>query len=341
MWVGLFMERFKSVGIVGLGQIGGSLALALRGKVALSGFDIDASSREFGDSIGVVILDSLNEIIATCDLLIFAVPADVFLGLLGEVAKSKLNKPLVICDVCSTKSDIDFEVAKHNFDPDIVRYVGLHPLAGNERPGPSGAQESLFVSKTVVVSSGSATDAGSSLFVSSFLIELLGVKILYVDPKTHDVITSSTIDLPHIFAYLASTFANEIRDQSLMHLLSGNSLGDVTRVARSSSKMVASFLFANRHQVVKSLEAVPLQIDKFISALEYEDDTKLQGLLESYAPSPILSTRVFVQMKHSTRNEFEVQQAIYELEKAQILIEALHFGSDDISVSGTMATNAT
>lgn len=331
------MQSHDSIGIVGLGQIGGSLALALRNTFDLTGFDINDDCCDFAKSIGVSIVGSVEELLTVCDLVFFAVPAGVFKKMLPAIAKTERKELLVIADLCSTKLDIDEAVSRAHFAPDVIRYVGLHPLAGNERPGYFGAEEGLFYDRTIVVSSGSSTNSLEAVNLVELLIDNLGSQALFTNPAVHDRITNFTIHLPHVFAYLTSSFANEVSDSGLLELLSGNSFKDVTRVASSSPRMVASFLYANRELVRHSLTGVQFRVDQIIRALGSPDESGITRLLENFSPNKTELEVSGLSLSLPAHDFDDYRRAVGRFEKERILISELELRENRIEVVGTVS----
>ena len=332
----MYSELFKSIGIVGLGQIGGSLAYALRSEYRLFGFDTDYRSREFGESIGVVTCGSLQELVPECDLIFFAVPSRSFQESLPTVQSIAKDSLTVIADLCSTKKDVDEAVLNQQFDDQRLQYVGLHPLAGNERKGFGGADDQLFVRKTIAVSTGLASNARASLAVADLLVNVVGAHVLFVDPTTHDEMTNFTIDLPHVFSYLTSSFANDVHDKTLLRLLTGSSFYDVTRVSRSSAQVVGGFLYANRDEILKSLAVTFDRVIELMESLKSSDESALIAILSKFAPH-----EWFFNQRTSTRSvklgdDFDFNNLARSLSSELLVIEAMTYGYEELSLSGTI-----
>ena len=333
------LEEFSSIGIVGMGQIGASLALGLRHQLQVIGFDADPQAAEAAALQGIAQGASTEELLSESDLCIFAVPAGRLKSQLADLQAKRIRPRAVLADVCSTKLDIDDAVTAYSEAVGPLRYVGLHPLAGNERPGIAGAEAELFRGRTVVVSSGAAADPEASLSVAALLSSALGSQELFVNPALHDRVTNFTIQLPHIFAYLTASFSNSIDDASLLTLLSGNSFADVTRVARSRPEMVASFLYADREILLESLSKVQGRIDVLRDALRGEED-RLAAVLERFAP------RTGALALEGYANTFgglaglEAGDVVAELERERVLVASLVAEGGRLQVSGFRPTGA-
>ncbi len=333
------LEHFASVGIVGMGQIGASLALGLRHRVGVVGFDADPRAAEAAALQGIAQAGSVEELLRETDLCIFAIPAGALKGQLARLQAKRFAPSAALADVCSTKLDIDEAMAAYSRAVGGVRYVGLHPLAGNERRGIAGAEAELFRGRTIAVSTGEATDSGAALSVASLVSSALGSRELFVNPALHDRVTNFTIQLPHVFAYLTSSFSNGIDDASLLALLSGNSYGDVTRVARSSPEVVASFLFANREVLLGALSEVEGRIGAFREALR-AGEAQTAELLARFAPRQReLELRGYAKSFEGAER-LDAGAVVAELEAGRVLATAFAVEAGRLQVSGLQPQRA-
>ena len=316
-----------------MGQIGASLALGLRHQVRVVGFDVDPRAAEAAALQGIPQVGSVEELLGATSLCVFAIPAGALKSELSRLQAKRLAPAAVLADVCSTKLDIDEAVTAYSRAVDGLRYVGLHPLTGNERRGIAGAEAELFRDRTIAVSTGEATDAEASLAVAALLSSGLGARELFVNPALHDRITNFTIQLPHVFAYLTSSFSNAVDDSSLLTLLSGNSYGDVTRVARSSPEVVASFLFANREILLESLAQVEGRIAAFREALR-AGEARTGELLAGFAPRHRELDLQAYGKTFAEVGQLEAQSVAAELEEGRILATSFVIEADRLQISG-------
>src|SRR5689334_9881289 len=143
------MER-KRIAIIGVGLIGGSLAIQLHEKkISSKLIGVDANAEHAKKAVELELVDevmSLNEAIATSEVVILAIPVDAVVGLLPKVL-DKVDKQIVI-DLGSTKSQLIDSVKDH---PKRGRYVATHPMWGTEYSGPQAAVREAFENKAVVI----------------------------------------------------------------------------------------------------------------------------------------------------------------------------------------------
>ncbi len=334
------LAGYHRIGVVGLGQIGSSLAYGLRERCEVVGYDIEMQARDEMARAGFAVVPSLEKLLGSVELCFFAIPAGALKAMLPKVFDLLVDSNVVIADLCSTKLDIEEALLALGIHAAGIRYVGLHPLAGNERQGSRGAELDLFRERTMVVSSGIASDAPSAVAVAALLVSAIGCRAIFVNPALHDRITNFTIQLPHIFAYLTSSFAKSVQDHTLLSLLSGNSFGDVTRVAKSSPEMVASFLFANREILMQSLHQLDAKLAALTDALEEPNESSLVDLLRDYAPEgEEIYFETFVESR-ILRSKVDFEDVIRALEERRVLVESIHLEQNLLQVSGRQARRA-
>lgn len=231
-----------SVGVVGLGQIGGSILRCLhrqRPHVNVTAYDrrpaLSTPTRPFA-----AWAPTLADLVVGSDLVILAVPVPGILALLpriGRLARRRTSpKRLVVCDVGSVKAPVRDAATRWAGAYD---YVGLHPLAGGERSGWEASDANLFRGRTVCY----CAEPARGERLARRLISLLGGRAYRVDPQVHDTLVAQTIGLPHLLAFAAAGLSNR-RDPAAARL-QGGSWQSLTRVVRSDPAMVAGFLHAN------------------------------------------------------------------------------------------------
>ncbi len=327
------------MGIIGLGQIGSSLMLGLKGSYEVYGFDLSETACAFGEANGIEIKANLIEILESSEIVFLAVPSFEVIRLLEMISDLALKSPIVLVDMASTKLDIETKVLSLNFDSRYVSYVGIHPLAGNERPSFEGAELDLFRGRTMVVSSGSASDPRSSLAVAQLIVHDLGSRVIFVNPAIHDRVTNFTIQLPHVFAYLTSSFANEVNDQVLLQTLSGNSFAGVTRVARSSPVMVGSFLYSNREILRHSLVNLSSKVDAILKALDGDDAEEIIEILKLYSPAKVDLIEERFAETIALVDESSYHLAVDRFSRERYILDSIEAIDQELIVSGVTTSS--
>ncbi|MCF6129117.1 prephenate dehydrogenase [Flavobacterium sp. AS60] len=253
--------------VIGIGLIGGSMALdiqALDKDAVIVGVDANEDHLEEAIELGIIHQKSeLNEVI-DADFVILAVPVDIALGLLPKVLDLVSDETLVF-EVGSTKSPICEAVANH---PKRRNFLATHPIAGTEFSGPKAAIRNLFVDKTNIICEVEKTtfklqEKGLKLFKD------LGMRIRYMEPKSHDKHIAYVSHLSHISSFmLGKTVIEKEKDEKDIFDMAGSGFESTVRLAKSSPAMWTPIFKQNKKQVVKSLEEYIANLSQFKELLE-------------------------------------------------------------------------
>jgi prephenate dehydrogenase len=270
---------FREMAVVGLGLIGGSLALAAR-KAGLVewvvGLDTDAAHRELALSSGMVdrVLAGVNGDLSTADLVVLAVPVTGITGLLPEVARWT-NGGCLVTDVGSVKGPI--LAAGDAAFPD-GRFVAGHPIAGRERSGPDAARSDLFEEANWIVTPSARTDPRALERVAE-LWRGVGASIVAMDPAWHDEVFAAVSHLPHLVAYaLMDAVLGMPRGEERLKFSAGG-LRDFTRVAASHPRMWRDIFLMNRDQILTVLAAYREALERLEAAIRGGDGEALAARL--------------------------------------------------------------
>jgi prephenate dehydrogenase len=262
------------VAIVGLGQIGGSLAKAFAKRKTFAetiGVDKNLKTLEKAKKLRIVnrISRDLKKAIPQADLIILAVPIRQILKLLPEVV-SLMKKDAILCDVGSTKTEV-FKVVSNLKQK--VDYVGLHPMAGTEREGINGADENLFVNKIIMVFPSKNTQKTSLEFIVA-LIKKLEARPLVMNAKKHDEVVAQVSHLPYLFS-IALVNLTDNSNLKVSPKVLGGSFRDTTRVALSAPEMMLDILTTNKKNIIRQVEALRVVLRRYKGFLANEDEKTL------------------------------------------------------------------
>ena len=231
----------RKLGIVGVGLIGGSAALAARRAgfaTEVVGLGRTQENLDTALSRGIVDVASRDpEVLRDCDLVLLATPVRT-LALSARQVVSELRSDTVVTDGGSVKAEVvrDCEAILGS------RFVGSHPIAGTEDSGAAAADATLFQEAVCVVTPSQATRPEATALVRQFW-EALGMRVVVMDAQAHDRALAVTSHLPHLLAFaLAGVGAGE--RAALVDLI-GPSFRDMTRIASSSPEMWRDILLAN------------------------------------------------------------------------------------------------
>lgn len=273
------MPEYKTVAIVGVGLIGGSIGLALRErKLAQTVIGIGRRQQSLDAARKVGAIDNgvtnLAGGVAEAQLILVATPVDSIAERVVQVAAA-CQPGALITDAGSTKEKIvtavDSALASRRSGP---RFVGSHPIAGDHRTGPEHARADLFEDHTVIITPTEHTRPAAVTEVSGFW-ENLGAKVRRMSPADHDAALALTSHLPHAVAVaLAAATPRE-----LLPLTAGG-WRDTTRVAAGDVALWQAIFAENRQHVVNALRAMERSLAGLGNSLEQGDNEALNTLLE-------------------------------------------------------------
>ncbi|MDR0532303.1 MAG: prephenate dehydrogenase [Oscillospiraceae bacterium] len=272
------MSRNYTIGIVGLGLMGGSLALALRGFrcARLLGADQDDLVCRRAQAAGAVheATTDTGAVIAQADLLFFCVYAHHIPNILEEYA-ALLKPGCLVSDICGVKGPLYQTIMP--LLPDGVEYVGVHPMAGKERDGYENAEAGLYRGCGFLITpTPRSTPAGIAL-----MKELAGhigaARMRVVEPAEHDAIIAYTSDLMHIASACLCAHPHAGAQPAFM----AGAFRDCTRVADINADAWAELLMDNRRNTIASLDQYLADLSDLRAALAQKDKAFLRELLHT------------------------------------------------------------
>jgi prephenate dehydrogenase len=271
-----------TITIIGLGLIGGSLALSLRQHGLASrliGVEANPAYARRALELGLVdeIDPDLAAALAPATLIIVAVPMDAMLSVLPQVLDLITDRQLVI-DVGSTKGNLLAAVAEH---PRRGRFVAVHPMAGTEYSGPDAAVRGLFEGKTLVVCDAAASDADAVATVET-LFRALPMRVLHLGAADHDLHTAYVSHISHLtsFALALTVLEKEQRGEQRIFDLAGGGFASTVRLAKSAPATWVPIFRQNRLNVLDVLDEHLVQLQKLREMLATEDYAGLTEQLE-------------------------------------------------------------
>ncbi|HEY5658024.1 MAG TPA: prephenate dehydrogenase [Myxococcota bacterium] len=268
---------FERVAVVGLGLLGGSVALAAKRRgvaVRVVGATRREDARERALRQGAVDeIASLDEVARGADLVILATPVYAMADALRGLAPA-LGEGAIVTDVGSVKTPL-VESLPGLLPPGAV-YVGSHPMAGSHERGMEHAREDLFDGASCIVTR--AGDARAADRVCAFW-RGVGAVVVQRDARVHDEEVAWVSHVPHVLAFafaraLAAAPAGA-RD------VAGAGFRDFTRIARSDAELWGDILTANGKALAAPLHAVADALTELTRAIEAGEVETLEGLLES------------------------------------------------------------
>ena len=280
------MEQFnatsqrKSVAIIGVGLIGGSLAIRLHEKKLVSRIvGVEASELHGRQALELELVDAilpLEQAVQESDVIFLAVPMDQLQLLLPRVLD--LVDRQIVVDLGSTKSGLIERVRGH---AKRGRYVATHPMWGTEYNGPSAARADAFENRAVIICDQDDSEADAVSWVR-MAYRKIGMRILEMGAQAHDVHAAYVSHISHItsFALANTVLEKEKADQAIFEMASAG-FASTVRLAKSSPAMWTPIFLQNRGNVLDVLKEHIAQLQRFQQSIENEDEDHLRELMEN------------------------------------------------------------
>jgi cyclohexadieny/prephenate dehydrogenase len=249
------MTTIRSVAIIGLGLLGGSIGLATQARaptIATTGWDRDPAVRARAATRGLVaaVHDTPEAAVADADLVILCVPV----GAMGDAAQAiapGLKPDAIISDVGSSKEAVAAALAAALPGACIIP---AHPVAGTEQSGPDAGFATLFAGRWCIITPPEGVDPARLAALSEFWTSL-GSKVELMDAAHHDLVLAVTSHIPHLIAYTIVGTASDLEDvtQSEVIKYSAGGFRDFTRIAASDPVMWRDVFLSNKGAVLEML----------------------------------------------------------------------------------------
>lgn len=267
-----------NIAVIGVGLIGGSAALSLRGKPGIGRIvGVDQNEANLTKAVKLGLIDeglSLEEALASCKVLILSIPVDGILAVLPRLLDQVEDQ--VVIDMGSTKKLILEQVEGH---PKRGRLVASHPMAGTEHSGPEAAFAGLFQDKVMVYTDANRSDE-DAFEIADYLTELLEMRTTFMNAEEHDAHTAYISHISHITSMaLALTVLEKEKSQGRIFELAGSGFESTVRLAKSSPEMWTPIFKQNRENVLEVLKEHIRQLEAMHQVLEEENYGALHKLI--------------------------------------------------------------
>ena len=258
------------VRIVGTGLIGTSIALGLAHKgIRVIPTDINHENEKLARDL---LAPSLGD--GAADLTILATPPQATLEALRIEEKRDSNQRFI--DVGSVKNKLIRDI--ESFPELCGKFLGTHPMAGRERGGARASQSDLFQGRAWFITPTNSSDR-ALISDARFVAETLGATVYEISPDDHDRLMAAISHLPQV---VSSALASSINDLPRLDL-AGQGLRDMVRIASSDPALWSEILFANRENILNSLENFRNSLDSLREAIADEDSGRLVEIFRTGA----------------------------------------------------------
>lgn len=270
----------EKIGIIGLGLMGGSLALGLRNKGfkgSIIGYDRNLEYMEEALVSGAIdiIPQGLEDSIKDADLIVIAVSLLNYKDILEKINVYG-KKDAVVTDVGSVKS-YPMDLARTMLRSDL-HFIGGHPMSGSEKSGFKSCTPFLYENAYYFLTPDEYSSSYAIEMVKS-MVEFLGAYPVVVSPKEHDRIVSRISHLPHL---IAMTLVNLMGKEENLEYLTfiGGGFRDTTRVASGNTRMWKDICYTNKEQIIDSIESFQGLLEEFKVSLLNEEQEYIEKSLE-------------------------------------------------------------
>ena len=273
----------RTVGIIGLGLIGGSMAIDLKRRGFASkvlGVENDPVCAEAAKTIGLVDeVVSYEECVEKADIVVVAVPVGTAVKLVGDILDKfqATGADKIVIDVCSTKEQI---CQATHYHPCRKQFVSTHPMAGTEYSGPWAAMPGLFDGRACIFAN-SEESAPKAVKTIEELYGVLNMRPIYMDAAQHDVHTAYVSHISHVTSFaLALTVLDKEKDEKHIFDLASGGFSSTVRLAKSNADMWVPILTQNRDNVLHVMDTYIDKMKAFREAVANYDEDRVRSLIE-------------------------------------------------------------
>ena len=264
--------------VIGLGLIGGSLALCIKkehNEAVIVGFDINTEQARLAKMLGVidVTAENIYDGAVGAELIIIAAPVNETKEIIQLLAELPLNPEVIVTDTGSTKSRI-VESAT-SLKQKGITFIGGHPMAGSHKSGVSAAKEILFENAFYLLTPEEHIEATKLKILKEWLVGT-NAKFLTITPGNHDYLTGIVSHFPHIIAASIVRQTEKLSEaESLIPRLAAGGFRDITRIASSSPSMWKDILLHNREILIELLNQWQDEMNGIKTLLEKENSAAI------------------------------------------------------------------
>ena len=269
------------VGVIGLGLIGGSMAIDMKRRGfadEVLGVESEPVNAAAAEKIGIIDrVVSLEECVSESEFIVLAVPVGAAVKMLPQILDMAADTDKVVIDVCSTKEHLARSVKYH---PQRRMYVASHPMAGTEYSGPWAAMPGLFDGHACIICDAEESSPKAVRIVET-MYKTLNMRMIYMNSSNHDVHTAYVSHISHVTSFaLALTVLDKEKDEKHIFDLASGGFSSTVRLAKSSPDMWTPILSQNRDNVLHVMDTYIEKMQAFRDAIADGDEDAVRGLIE-------------------------------------------------------------
>lgn len=270
------MKPIQTVGIVGLGLIGGSMARSVRKHTIAKvyGYDLSPDAMSLATLSGAIDAPLTKENLPECDLLMIAIFPKALVQWVQDHA-DLISKDTILVDLCGVKRYIYENVSPIAKEKGFL-YVGGHPMAGKEVSGFVNSDAELYKDASMILCPDDTATIDDLDTLKAFYLSLGFGEVVFSTPEEHDRIIAYTSQLAHA---ASSAYIKSPTSRQRMGFTAG-SYKDMTRVARLDPEMWTQLFMVNRENMIDELQELVDNLNGYLEALKENDADKLKALFE-------------------------------------------------------------
>jgi len=269
-----------NIAVIGLGLMGGSFALDIKSVYSNSKiFGIDNSDSNLKEALALDLIDQIitYDDLIKMDIVLVSIPVNYSLIVIPKVLE-KINENTLVFDVGSTKEAICQILENH---PKRANFLAAHPMAGTEFSGPKAAHKGLYIGKTNILCEFEKTDHKLREFALE-IFDNLNMKIIYMDPKPHDVHVAYVSHLSHISSFmLGKTVIEKEKNEKNIFDLAGSGFESTVRLAKSLPETWTPIFLQNKNNLVLAIDEYISNLNELKKIIENNDSNKLSSILNN------------------------------------------------------------
>ncbi len=268
----------KKAVIIGLGLIGGSIALELKKHLnyRIEGIDNTPANVQKALELGIIEAPTDYEHLTDAALVLVAVPVNYISQVLALVL-DKVGDDTLVMDVGSVKASICQAVATH---PRRKQFVAAHPMAGTEHSGPEAALYDLFDGKVMALCEVEKTTDWQLLDRALTLSKALNMRVKMMSPTDHDLHTAYVSHLSHVSSFMLGKTVLEIeKDEAQIFDLASTGFASTVRLAKSDAQMWTPIFTENKANVLKALSEYIKNLQQFYHLLETDQTAAITEVI--------------------------------------------------------------
>lgn len=272
-----------TVGIIGLGLIGGSMAVDLKRRgFAGTVLGVEADPVNAEAAAKMKLADEIvgyEECVDCSDIIVVAVPVGTAVRMVCDILdrfRDTEAKDKTVIDVCSTKEQI---ITATHYHPCRGQFVSTHPMAGTEYSGPWAAMPNLFDGRACIFANVEESSPKARKTIED-MYDVLNMRPIYMNASSHDLHTAYVSHISHVTSFaLALTVLDKEKDEKHIFDLASGGFSSTVRLAKSNADMWVPILMQNHDNVLHVIDTYIEKMKLFRDAIADFDEDRVRGLI--------------------------------------------------------------